>query len=769
MRREVSWLLLCLGCSSSPGHSGDASSGGSAGAPPTLTSDTGGNSDAGGTSNAVGSTESTSDAGGTSTSTGGASNTGNAGPGGTGSVTSGATSGGTGGTSACPCELEGSCYEVGAVHPSNPCLVCEGATELAWLPAEGAACDDGVFCNGVDSCSDGECGKHDDAPCGDDALFCNGAESCDEVAEACTHSGDPCADDALFCNGAESCDEAANACAHSGNPCGDDGIFCNGTESCDEDGNSCPHSGNPCGDNGAYCDGPEVCVEDESQCASEGYPCADLACIERPGPSCCEAGVDCRCVLHVNQATGSDSAGGTTWGTALETIGEALTRAAQHKCEVWVATGTYTPGPDRDDTLEIPPGVALYGGFGGDEELASERAPEAFPTVISGERGDPEDATDNTRRLLTSGDGTKLDGFTVEGAYDDLDWEEDISAAALTVVDAKMSISNCVFRDNRSVDNIAAIGAQRSELEIRSCQFINNNARPPYVDLDHLGSVAAVGLSESKGVIDQSEFIGNIGASHTASGVSFWLSGGGAITNCLFQDNVSSAVTFNSVDPLTISNSRFVGNVHTPDYGAAFNGNGEDSSYADVLINSCLFESNHSWDGAVAWRSPRKLTVLNSVFLNNIGRAQGAGLYTSGPLSLVNSSFSGNKAELEFGGELIGSGLLARGNATAVDVKNSVFWDDESPQIGVETSGGTPPTVTVSYSNVRGGYAGVGNVDADPLWDANLRPTAASPLIDAAHPSEFPEFDIDGNPRFDDPSLDGSVADMGAYEYQGVD
>ncbi|MHC4770157.1 MAG: choice-of-anchor Q domain-containing protein, partial [Planctomycetota bacterium] len=84
---------------------------------------------------------------------------------------------------------------------------------------------------------------------------------------------------------------------------------------------------------------------------------------------------------------------------------------------------------------------------------------------------------------------------------------------------------------------------------------------------------------------------------------------------------------------------------------------------------------------------------------------------------------------------------------------------------------------TVEYSDVQGGYAGPGNIDADPLFaDADGRLGPGSPCIDAASNPAVPvgiEVDLDGNPRFvDDPCREDTglgdlpIVDMGAYEFQ---
>jgi hypothetical protein len=114
---------------------------------------------------------------------------------------------------------------------------------------DGLTCDDGVYCNGADSCQDGSCFGH---------------------------AGDPCPgpDDDGDCN--ETCDEAAAACtAYDG-----DGALCAGGVC---EGGSCqtPY------DNGTPCTEP-------TECAS-AY-CTDGVCCSQPdcGNYVCGPGGDCR-------------------------------------------------------------------------------------------------------------------------------------------------------------------------------------------------------------------------------------------------------------------------------------------------------------------------------------------------------------------------------------------------------------------------------------------------------------------------------------------
>ena len=128
-------------------------------------------------------------------------------------------------------------------------------------------CDDGVFCNGPETCENRQC-LHAGNPCPvSDDIFCNGPETleCVEETQSCGHAGDPCVDDNDMCNGDEVCDEEAQSCAHSGDPCEDDGTFCNGDDYCDPTKLECQHTGDPCEED-------EECDEEADLCIGGNNP-----------------------------------------------------------------------------------------------------------------------------------------------------------------------------------------------------------------------------------------------------------------------------------------------------------------------------------------------------------------------------------------------------------------------------------------------------------------------------------------------------------------
>ncbi len=118
-------------------------------------------------------------------------------------------------------------------------------------------CDDGLFCNGADTCSGGECQEHAGSPCADMSEC--GAGFCNEQGETCDFFpfGTPCSDDGDICTD-DVCDGAGN-CAHNPNtaPC-DDGFNCTEGDVCG--GGVC--AGTP---NAGLCNDGNLCTDDSCQ------------------------------------------------------------------------------------------------------------------------------------------------------------------------------------------------------------------------------------------------------------------------------------------------------------------------------------------------------------------------------------------------------------------------------------------------------------------------------------------------------------------------
>src|SRR5690349_13224280 len=133
---------------------------------------------------------------------------------------------------------------------------------------QGADCFDGNTCTTNDHCDNvGRCigqFQPDGTAC-DDGLFCNGADTC-QTGDCTGHAGDPCVQ-STDC--ATTCNEVSNACESTPFvPCGDDGNACT-ADVCDGSGN-CTHPALP---GGTVCRAQATVCDVAETCAGGGAPC----------------------------------------------------------------------------------------------------------------------------------------------------------------------------------------------------------------------------------------------------------------------------------------------------------------------------------------------------------------------------------------------------------------------------------------------------------------------------------------------------------------
>jgi len=204
-------------------------------------------------------------------------------------------------------------------------------------------CDDGEYCNGVETCSGGLCYDGPGDPCPGPDGDANCAESCDETADNCTAadpSGSLCGDQGdTDCDNPNTCN-ATGACQENyeppGTPCGDStDTQCDHADTCDGSGtcdDNLEPNGTGCTDD-QYCNGTETCTD--GFCGgSTGDPC--------PGP---DGDGDCAesCDEPTDTCTADDPNGSAcddgTYCNGTETCGGGVCGGS---------TGDPCPGPDGD-------------------------------------------------------------------------------------------------------------------------------------------------------------------------------------------------------------------------------------------------------------------------------------------------------------------------------------------------------------------------------------------------------------------------------------
>jgi len=496
------------------------------------------------------------------------------------------------------CVIGGTCYGEGQPNPANTCLKCDTSTsKTAWSNNNGATCDDGLFCNGTDTCDSGECKIHNNVPCQDDGLYCTGEESCNEDSDTCEQSGDPCSSD-------DTCIESEDECCVPNVPA---------AATCDADTGDVIHF-DSCG--------KELYVED---CADTNGTCENgvCGCEGRWSGNACDS-----CIIFVNGTLDSyDDHDGTSWDSAYRTVQEGI-NAALPGCEVWVAKGTYTPRsvqyPSRFDSYRLKEGVDLFGGFYGNETARDERDFKNNVTILSGDfNGDdgPDFAnnSENAYNVVTGANSAIIDGFTISGGNATHSGFSGSRGGGMhNGQNISPTVANCTFSDNFAQQDGGAIYNDRNSTTVTNCTFSNNSAKHAGGGIYNNGTDNAPGIS-----ITNSIFTGNK-ANYQGSGIF------NRYTD--FQGSSESLKITNC----TFSNGDIV---DEPGQSRAAHGIYNLQS-SPTVINSTFYNNR---DGGMRNIDSSSTIVINSTFYSN----GGPGIINSGTSSTIvtNSIIWGNTDE----------------------------------------------------------------------------------------------------------------------------
>jgi predicted outer membrane repeat protein len=294
------------------------------------------------------------------------------------------------------------------------------------------------------------------------------------------------------------------------------------------------------------------------------------------------------------------------------------------------------------------------------------------------------------------------------------------------VGDSSPTINNCTFRGNWAEAHGGALQILSGHPRLQYCTFVKNYA----------GVGGAIRGGEEGTIISNCSFTDNTADSSGGAVIEC----GGMISNCTFERN--TAIT---------------------------RGGGALASCRG-LITHCLFSRNTAGDyGGAINNSGYQPTFRSCIFAENRAALSGGGFFMSSTdAAMANCSFWANAAPN--GSAVTVYTWTPLHPVTSLQLTSSILWDD-----GNEIWQNGNSIVAVSYSNVRGGYAGTGNLDADPLFadpnngDFHLKsqagrwdPTAkswvqddiTSPCIDTGDPS---------SPVADEPFPNGGRVNMGAY------
>jgi hypothetical protein len=556
---------------------------------------------------------------------------------------------------------------------------------------------------------------------------------------------------------------------------------------------------------------------------------------------------------------------GSSWTDAYNCLQDALSaassgdeiRVAQGIYKPDEGAGI-TPG-DRTATFQLKNGVTLKGGYAGfGEPDPNARDIERYETILTGDLSaddvdvyDPIDLlyeptrSENSYHVVT-GSGTDantvLDGFNVTAGNANIfpppippssppcpqsqrlyNWND--SSPTLTNYalsensvgqygggmsnrdNSNPTLINCTFSGNSAYKGGGLSNWDNSSPTLTYCTFSANSAYEGGGIYNEYG----------KPMLTNCKFSGN-SAKYYGGGMSSFHSGP-TLTNCTFSDNSSNSDgggMYNLFSSPMLTNCTFSMNSANSDGGGMHN-----FYYSNPELTNCTFRGNLAkYEGGGMWNDRSNPTLTNCAFRGNSAGRRGGGMCNdSSDPNMANCAFTGNSASTGGGmySEFYSSSTLTNctfssnsalnGSALACDshdrsypsnlrVINCILWDSENGVWNNDNS-----MITITYSDVQGGWPGEGNIDADPCfvdpgyWDTNSTPVPPpsppgpppgpplapistssyswvegdyhlledSPCIDSGDPNyvaEPNETDLDGRPR-----VVGGRIDMGAYEH----
>ncbi len=232
-------------------------------------------------------------------------------------------------------------------------------------------------------------------------------------------------------------------------------------------------------------------------------------------------------------------------------------------------------------------------------------------------------------------------------------------------------------------DDGGAILCSGSSPTIVDCIFLENEG---WGDNPWGGAISCRGGSP---LIDDCGFFSNFVWGRTCFGgaISLESTSNAVIRNCIFQNNWTEnfgGAIYSKESSATILNSIFEGNLC------------RNGGYEGVGGGICALYSN--------------MSIGNCLFANNEAANNGAGaFFYSGVIEIANCSFAGNSSDHA-------GGAIYVDNLVDLIVRNCILWNNAPDSIAIWSKS----VVDVSFSDVEHGYEGIGNIDADPLFQSGI-------------------------------------------------
>lgn len=315
---------------------------------------------------------------------------------------------------------------------------------------------------------------------------------------------------------------------------------------------------------------------------------------------------------------------GNSWGNAFTNLQPAIYSASPND-EIWVAKGTYRPSNDREVAYDLKNGVDLYGGFLGNETNRDQRDPALNLTVLSGELGNPNDPTDNSRHIIWVKDfsvAMVIDGFHLVAGY-----ANNSSGGAFYSHFSTIELRRCVFKDNFGEWGGAICSSTDDELLFVDCRFENN--------IGTWGGAFqawSVKLDRFRNCV----FIGNT-ASNVGGGLAIQGSSNIVLENCKIFENSADkggGIILEKHSVLRCTNAIINGNSASAAAGGGIKVN--DSAQLFLYNSTIIQNSSSNAGGGIHTSTLGDASLNNSIIWGNTGTGTNANIAGSPASYLVN-------------------------------------------------------------------------------------------------------------------------------------
>ncbi len=398
---------------------------------------------------------------------------------------------------------------------------------------------------------------------------------------------------------------------------------------------------------------------------------------------------------------------------------------------VLVADGTYTGDGNRDIDFK---GKAIT--------VTSENGAETCIIDCQGSEEERHGGFD-----FHSGEtlGSFLQGLTIINGF----------KAAGSGIDFNQSspfLLNCTISGNQS-DGSGGSGiyfSYNSSPQLKNCRIINNNS----LEIDAHGGGLYIGANASPSLINCTI---SENTAYYGGGIYCEQNSVASFTDCIITENSAyqsgGGIGCGENSVLSLTHCILSRNTSLGYRG----GGGVDCYHSSLEIIDCTISDNvtDGSGGGILCNAWSSALLINCIISGNQAQWYGGGIQ----IQVCSSPFLKNCSIVDNTVKYSGGGIHCDSIGCSPTIINSLIWNNNLDQLN-------DVKISAFFSNIQGGYPGIGNIDVDPLFiggdpfDYHLSPN--SPCIDAGTDNGAPTSDFDDNPR-----PQGGAVDMGAYEYQG--